>query len=570
MVVIKTAGVTGKLGLLQRNMVGATGRQGIEPIVMLSLEDLKRRNLMLSSQKGREHGKSSSLAGFQTPIGKKFRDEKLNRIRDKVLRGEAKEAKIDEEGVLRIKGRVCVPRVDYLIHTILTDAHSTRYSIHPGAAKMYRDLKQHFWWSRMKRDIVDFVAQFPNCQNDITTRRAIGKKVEKGVANAGAPPQANQVPPQDNQVPPQVQDVVIPRHMMDGYIRYVFFTLSQDMTTQAQEVASPDQAMMDQANQEMVRTRATTVPTPTSARQEASEPATGVVARRGVVERGCGIGHGRTSSRGRGQASSPSGTRAVTPPPIEEVVREGEEGENEKERIRRFMKGLRSELRISALQRSMLESRECYGCGEIGHIKRYCPKQSYRPPIVRGRGGHERGRYAEKRGGRGNGGHQTNRGCGQTRTTAVQHGRGNEQTDAVSFLGHVVSKDGVMVDPSKIKTVKNWNVPFVWSDECEESFQKLKTLLTAATILTLPVEVLLHENLSYKEEHVAILDREVRKLSSREMASIKVQWKNRPVEEATWEKEVDMQERYPHLFTDSGTPFRPCFSCNDRSRSNDG
>ena len=28
--------------------------------------------------------------------------------------------------------------------------------------------------------------------------------------------------------------------------------------------------------------------------------------------------------------------------------------------------------------------------------------------------------------------------------------------DSVSFLGHVVSKDGVMVDPSKIETMKNW------------------------------------------------------------------------------------------------------------------
>ena len=35
-----------------------------------------------------------------------------------MLRGEAKEAIMDEEGVLRIKGRVCVPRVDDLIHTI--------------------------------------------------------------------------------------------------------------------------------------------------------------------------------------------------------------------------------------------------------------------------------------------------------------------------------------------------------------------------------------------------------------------------------------------------------------------
>ena len=56
--------------------------------------------------------------------GKLFADEKLSRIRDMVLRGEAKEAITDEEGVLRIKGRVCVPRVDNLIHTILTEAHS--------------------------------------------------------------------------------------------------------------------------------------------------------------------------------------------------------------------------------------------------------------------------------------------------------------------------------------------------------------------------------------------------------------------------------------------------------------
>ena len=74
---------------------------------------------------------------------KKFTDEKMSRIRDMVLRGEAKEAIIDEEGVLRIKGRVCVPRVDDLIHTILTEAHSSEYSIHPGATKMYCDLKKH-------------------------------------------------------------------------------------------------------------------------------------------------------------------------------------------------------------------------------------------------------------------------------------------------------------------------------------------------------------------------------------------------------------------------------------------
>ena len=50
MVVTKTAEVMGKLGPLHHNMVGATERRTIGPIVALSLGGLKRRHLMLSSQ----------------------------------------------------------------------------------------------------------------------------------------------------------------------------------------------------------------------------------------------------------------------------------------------------------------------------------------------------------------------------------------------------------------------------------------------------------------------------------------------------------------------------------------
>ena len=78
----------------------------------------------------------------------------------------------------------------------------------------------------------------------------------------------------------------------------------------------------------MVRTRATTVPTPTLARQGASEPTIGDVTRGGAVARGRGRGRRRTPTRGRGQTPGPARYRAVTPPPIDEVVREGEEGEN--------------------------------------------------------------------------------------------------------------------------------------------------------------------------------------------------------------------------------------------------
>ncbi|WMV45381.1 hypothetical protein MTR67_038766 [Solanum verrucosum] len=69
-----------------------------------------------------------------------------------------------EDGVLRHQGRLCVPNVDGLRETILEEAHGSRYSIHPGATKMYRDLREIYWWNGMKRDIADFVARCSNCQ----------------------------------------------------------------------------------------------------------------------------------------------------------------------------------------------------------------------------------------------------------------------------------------------------------------------------------------------------------------------------------------------------------------------
>ncbi|KAH0685656.1 hypothetical protein KY290_019658 [Solanum tuberosum] len=57
-----------------------------------------------------------------------------------------------------------VAEVGELRQQILTEAHNSRYSIHPGATKMYHDLWEFFWWNGMKRDIDDFVAKFPNCQ----------------------------------------------------------------------------------------------------------------------------------------------------------------------------------------------------------------------------------------------------------------------------------------------------------------------------------------------------------------------------------------------------------------------
>jgi len=46
------------------------------------------------------------------------------------------------DGVLRYQGRLCVPDVDGLREKILEEAHGSRYSIHLGAIKMYRYLRE--------------------------------------------------------------------------------------------------------------------------------------------------------------------------------------------------------------------------------------------------------------------------------------------------------------------------------------------------------------------------------------------------------------------------------------------
>ncbi|XP_070022771.1 uncharacterized protein [Nicotiana sylvestris] len=64
-----------------------------------------------------------------------------------------------------------------------------------------------------------------------------------------------------------------------------------------------------------------------------------------------------------------------------------------------------------------------------------------------------------------------------------------------------------------------------------------------------PIEAIeVNEELSYEEILVAILDRQVQKLRTKEIASVKVLWRNQQVEKATWETEEELRKKYPHLF----------------------
>ncbi|RVW88871.1 Transposon Tf2-8 polyprotein [Vitis vinifera] len=73
-------------------------------------------------------------------------------------------AAIRDDEILRFGTRLCVPNDEDLRRELLEEAHCSKFAIHPGGTKMYKDLRQNYWWSGMKRDIAQFVAQCLVCQ----------------------------------------------------------------------------------------------------------------------------------------------------------------------------------------------------------------------------------------------------------------------------------------------------------------------------------------------------------------------------------------------------------------------
>ncbi|GJW86528.1 putative reverse transcriptase domain-containing protein [Tanacetum coccineum] len=67
------------------------------------------------------------------------------------------------DGGLYFMDRIWVPSIGNVRNMIMDEAHATRYSIHPGADKMYYDLRDMYWWPGMKRDITTYVSKCLTC-----------------------------------------------------------------------------------------------------------------------------------------------------------------------------------------------------------------------------------------------------------------------------------------------------------------------------------------------------------------------------------------------------------------------
>ncbi|GKB69895.1 putative reverse transcriptase domain-containing protein [Tanacetum coccineum] len=70
-----------------------------------------------------------------------------------MLRGLDKQMERRSDGTLYYLDRIWVPLKGGVRTLIMDEAYKLKYSVHPGADKMYYDLRHMYWWSGMKKDI---------------------------------------------------------------------------------------------------------------------------------------------------------------------------------------------------------------------------------------------------------------------------------------------------------------------------------------------------------------------------------------------------------------------------------
>ena len=91
-------------------------------------------------------------------------DPQMIKLKEEIEKGKKAEFQIRDDGMI-VKGkRMCVPEYGELKRDIMEEAHSSAYAMHPGSTKMYRTLKEHYWWNGMKKEIANFVSRCLTCQ----------------------------------------------------------------------------------------------------------------------------------------------------------------------------------------------------------------------------------------------------------------------------------------------------------------------------------------------------------------------------------------------------------------------
>jgi hypothetical protein len=136
----------------------------LEPVSDPLCGEMRRLNLEVVRQ-GNLYALAAESNLYYRIVTAQRNDENLQIIKQKLVEGDPKYTcfRKDHQDVIWFGKRLVVPFDPEIKKIILDEAHKSKFSIHPDSTKMYRDLRQNFWWSNMKVDIAKYVAECDTC-----------------------------------------------------------------------------------------------------------------------------------------------------------------------------------------------------------------------------------------------------------------------------------------------------------------------------------------------------------------------------------------------------------------------
>ena len=85
------------------------------------------------------------------------------KLKEEIKKGKKAEFQIRDDNMIGKGQRMCVLEHGELKRDIMEEEHSSTYAMHLGSTKMYRTLKEHYWWNGMKKEIASFASRCLTC-----------------------------------------------------------------------------------------------------------------------------------------------------------------------------------------------------------------------------------------------------------------------------------------------------------------------------------------------------------------------------------------------------------------------
>ncbi|GJS64764.1 putative reverse transcriptase domain-containing protein, partial [Tanacetum coccineum] len=128
-----------------------------------------KANVVADALSRKERVKPKSVRAMSMILQSSIKDRILTAQKEPVDEFAVLQKGLDEmieqrsDGTLYYRDRIWVPLKGEVRTLIMDEAYKSKYYVHPGADKMYYDLRDRYWWPGMKKDIAEYVSKCLTC-----------------------------------------------------------------------------------------------------------------------------------------------------------------------------------------------------------------------------------------------------------------------------------------------------------------------------------------------------------------------------------------------------------------------